>query len=84
MNALKDGDSDVLARALDLHISDIRTYCLEHARGLEAVMDGELKRAVPASERLTRARARLEHGMPAGDFGEWIAQHRLLLAKHPR
>lgn len=84
MNAYKEGDYDALARALDLHLSDVRVFCLEHARGLEAVMDGELERAVLAVERMTRARMRLDHGEPAADPQEWIAQHRLLLAKYPR
>ena len=84
MNANKDGDFDALARALDLHISAVRVFCLEHARGLEAIMDGQPERAMLADERLTRARMRLQHGMPDGDIGDWINQHRLLLAKYPR
>lgn len=84
MNAYKCGDFDALARALDLYLSDIRVFGLEYARGLEAVMDGEPEGAVLAEQRMTRARIRLQHGQPAGDFGEWIAQHRLLLAKYPR
>lgn len=74
----------MFARALDLYISDIRVFCLEYARGLEAIMDGDAQWVLLADERMTRARIRLAHGMPDGDFDEWIAQHRLLLAKYPR
>jgi hypothetical protein len=84
MNAYQDGDWDAHSRAMDLYISDIGDFCQQHARGLQAILDGDVIGMVLAADRMTRAQERLNHGMPGGEPADWIAQHRLLLAKYPR